>query len=338
MNTLTIIETPTSTAFQINEPASDEDADTFRDTPAANDSAALLFHENKSLDKSPPVEPELLIVRARPITSTIRSTMKHLRAQAGRWSGFRGIASAVVYGLLEVVLSTFLASLGSFILPFTILRFFLAAIVTNVALAGLDMTWTHIVISAPSTRPWWQRIPSLSRVKRIIVPTAIYTFLELTSRYTPQLLFMAFIFKPDSQDPSSVEYAMLEIRKNVITSWVIIHIVQLILYIFIVFPALITLRRVQASMLPDEDEAIVPFDRTFNGKVQPVVAGGSGAISMRDAWKTFDWSATVRFYKLQAKVFLLTIATSIMFIAMLEGEILMFKTGGKPVENPNPAI
>ena len=39
-------------------------------------------------------------------------------------------------------------------------------------------------------------------------------------------------------------------------------------------------------MLPDEDEAIVPFDRSFGGKVVPAILGGSGKLSIRDAWKT----------------------------------------------------
>lgn len=335
MATLTIIETPTSTAFQINEPAPNEDGDKFSDSPVSDDSAAPLFQKNKSLDGYPPVEPELLIVRARPITATIRSTMKHLRAQAGRWSGFRGIALAVVYRLLEAVLSTFLASLGFS----TMLTYVFAVIVTNVALAGLDMTWTHIVISAPSTRRWWQRIPSLDRVKVIIIPTAIFAVSEQACKLLPYALLKAFSLEAYLQDPSSIQDATPEFHKGMLAKVLLVLLVGIASYFLILLPATITLRRVQASMLPDEDEAIVPFDRTFNGKVQPAVAGGSGAVSMLDAWKTFDWPAWLRYLKLQIKLTALVIATSFMFGAILAGEIQLFKTGGKEgMENPNPAI
>lgn len=333
--TLTIIETPTSTAFQINEPAPDEDEDRFLDSPASDHSASLLFQKKKSLDGYPPVEPELLIVKSRPITATICSTMKHLRAQAGRWSGFRGIALAVVYRLLEASLSGILASFASS----TLLGYVFAVIVTNVALAGLDMTWTHIVISAPSTRPWWQRIPSLDRVKVIIIPTAIYTIAEQGSKLLPYAIMKAFSFEAYLHDPSSFQNATPEFHREMLAKWLLVLLVGIASYFLILIPATITLRRVQASMLPDEDESIVPFDRTFNGKVQPVVAGGSGAVSMLDAWKSFDWPAWIRYLKLQIKLVALALVTSIMFGAIVAGEIVMFKTGGKEVmDSPNPAI
>jgi hypothetical protein len=40
-------------------------------------------------------------------------------------------------------------------------------------------------------------------------------------------------------------------------------------------PADVTLTRVQASLLPDIEETIVPFDQTFCEKVVPEVIGGS---------------------------------------------------------------
>lgn len=331
-----MIETPTSTAFQINEPAPDEEDDKFLDSPVSDDTAAaLLFQKKKSLDGSPPVEPELLIVKSRPITATICSTMKHLRAQAGPWSGFRGMAVAVVYRLLETVLSSILVSFGSS----NLLTYVITMIATNVALAGLDMTWTHIIISAPSTRPWWQRIPSLDRVKVIIIPTVIYTVAEHGSQLLPYALLRAFSFESYLQDPRSLQNATPELHREMLGKWILVLLVAIFSYFLILVPATITLRRVQASMLPDEDEAIVPFDRTFNGKVQPVVAGGSGAVSMLDAWKTFDWPSWIRYLKLQAKVVALVVASSIMFGMILAGEILMFKKGGKQgMESPNPAM
>ena len=74
-------------------------------------------------------------------------------------------------------------------------------------------------------------------------------------------------------------------------------------------------------MLPDEDESIVPFDRSFGGKVEPEDVGGSGCVGMLDAWKTFDWAARIRLIKLYAKVFALQITTMFLFLGVLVGEL-----------------
>ncbi|RJE16779.1 hypothetical protein PHISCL_10884, partial [Aspergillus sclerotialis] len=43
------------------------------------------------------------------------------------------------------------------------------------------------------------------------------------------------------------------------------------LFVLLQIPATVTLVRVAASMLPEEDETIVPFDRTFGGKTTPAI-------------------------------------------------------------------
>lgn len=326
-----MIETPTSTAFRIDEPAPAYDDNENPATPSLDDNSKLWFQEEKSLDKSPPVEPELLIIKSKPITSNIRATMRHLRAQAGRWSRFRGLALALIYRKLHQLLFLVLSQLS-----FGLLTYTLAHVATNVALCGLDMAWTHIVISAPSTQPWWHRIPSLDRVKVIIVPTAICAVAELACIFVPSQLFQAFGLMPYMLDPSLLQGASQQVRRAVITKASVVLLSALATGFLVLIPATITLRRVQASMLPDEDEAIVPFDRTFGGKVQPVVAGGSGAVSMLDAWKTFDWAARLRYLKLQAKIVALVVATTVMFALVFAGEQKLFGLGKEAVPMMKP--
>lgn len=91
--------------------------------------------------------------------------------------------------------------------------------------------------------------------------------------------------------------------------------------VLIVFPANVSLTRVQASMLPEEHESIVPFDRTFSGKVKPEILGGSGAVGMLDAWKTFGWAARLRLVKLYAKIGLIQFAITLGFIMAMVGEL-----------------
>lgn len=318
MATLTIIETPTSTAIRIHQPASEDADDKYLDPSVSNDSSPLLFQKKQFSDGIPPVEPELLIVKSKPITATIRKTMKHLRAQAGRWSGFRGIVLASVYRLLYVLLASILTPRSS--APLIHVFVF---VVANVALAGLDMAWTHIVISLPSTRPWWRRIPSLDRVKAIMMPTIVFALAEYACYLLSLAPAKAFSLESYIDDPSLLKDH--QVRKEFIGKVLLTILVASASEFFILLPATIVLRRVQASMLPDEDEAIIPFDRTFNGKVQPAVAGGSGALSMLDAWKTFDWAARIRFVKLKAKIWVLSLATMVIFPSILLGQHQLFK-------------
>jgi len=90
---------------------------------------------------------------------------------------------------------------------------------------------------------------------------------------------------------------------------------------FLVLPANVALTRVQASLLDDNEETIVPFDRSFGGKVVPEIIGGTGVIGILDAWKTFDWNSRVRLLKAYAKVFAMQFVFSIVFVLVLVAEV-----------------
>ena len=91
----------------------------------------------------------------------------------------------------------------------------------------------------------------------------------------------------------------------------------------VVIPANVTLTRVQSSLLPEEVESIVPFDRSFGGKVIPEIVGGSGVIGMLDAWKTFDWNSRVRLIKAYAKFLAMQFAISILFVVTIGAQIAL---------------
>jgi hypothetical protein len=85
-----------------------------------------------------------------------------------------------------------------------------------------------------------------------------------------------------------------------------------LLAFIISIPARVIFIRVAASMLPEEDETIVPFDRSFGGKVHPQIVGGSGHIGLLDAWTTFDWAARVRFAKVLGKTIAIELALGLL--------------------------
>ena len=95
---------------------------------------------------------------------------------------------------------------------------------------------------------------------------------------------------------------------------------MLALFLLIQIPASVTLVRVAASMLPEEDETIVPFDRTFGGKTTPAIIGGQGKIGLVEAWRSFPWSSRMRLVKLMIKVALIVMACWILFTIVLVAE------------------
>lgn len=299
--TLTAIETPSATAFTVDPPAPSHDSD------------VPLLSADQKVDET---EPELFLIKSKPITSKIRTTIKHLRAQAGPWSRFRGLQVAIVYHLIyaffyNLVVGRFASPLGRS----------LFAIAAHTALARLHMTWTHVVVSNPSPKTWWRRIPSTKSAAKILLPTAIWATADQLAIYIPVALAYVYGLNRHVEDPSYYKTAP---PKELLGLWAQLlgcALVALFIVFAIVFPAEVTLTRVQASMLPEEDEAIVPFDRTFGGRVQPAITGGSGCVSMLDAWKTFDWAARFRLVKLYVKIFAIQVTTTLLFIGVIVGEL-----------------
>lgn len=299
-----MIETPTATAFTV-DPIESEEAD-----------APLLSADEK---KPATTEPELFYVKTKPITSKIRTTIQHLKAEAGPWSRFRGLQVALVYHFVHHMLFQFLTALfGGNMIAHS-----LAAVVTAVFLCRLQMLWTHVVISAPSEKKWYRRFPTVDQRKKILGPTAVWAIAEQAAIYVPVTLFYAFNLEGYYQNPSGFGELSEMQQKSVMLASFAVMMSGLVTAVLVVFPANVTLKRVQASLLSEENDTIVPFDRTFGGKVQPEVVGGKGVVSMLDAWRTFDWAARFRLVKLYAKIAAIQISTSVFFVLLAVFEVRM---------------
>ncbi|KAF6224303.1 hypothetical protein HO133_010880 [Letharia lupina] len=298
--TLTIIETPTATAFKTEYSDSDE-----IDAP-------LISQDEKS-EKAKVIESDLFLVKQKPITSKMRTTIKHLRAQAGPLARFRGLHVSIIYHILHGGVVGFFSS---HVISHPVARPFIA-VFASIALCRLQMTWTHIVISNRSSKSWFRRIPSRTAVRNILIPTAVFAIAEQATIYVPGALFLLAAQAFNEEARENVARA----QNIALLQMFLIGLIGIGIFVLVVIPADVTLKRVQASMLPEEDEAIVLFDRTFGGKVKPEILGGSGAVSMLDAWKSFDGSARIRLMKLYLKVFLISVFTTIMFIMVLVGEL-----------------
>ena len=255
-----------------------------------------------------PTDPELLLVEHKPVTSSFRKTIKHLQSKGGFRARFRGIS---IFALNAFVVNIISGMLNP-ILPFLV-----APIIATILCAQLSLAWTHIVISDPNPKPWYRRVPSIKTWKKVAGPTTVHVIAAQLAIVLPAYLATKFGFFGQA-DPKTARDATVLLFKGLS-----ILIVSILLAVLIVIPANVTLTRVQASLLPEEVESIVPFDRTFGGKVIPEIVGGSGVVSMLDAWKTFDWNARVRLIKAYVKVFLMQTALSILFFAVIVGQLAL---------------
>lgn len=299
-----MIETPTATAIVRTSPEGE-----FKDDPDAP----------LPSDKGSPLvlEEEVLLVKTKPITSKLCATIKHLRTRAGFFSRFRGLHVLVIYALFFHLMG---AAFSCF-LPHSLPTRSLITVIVSTILCRFNAAWTHIVISEPSEKRWYKRVPPRSAFRNLAGPTFIAALVEQIAVVVPIIMAHLFGLEKYARDPSKFGNLSPAMRAMMMTRAGLVMLVGFLHVILILIPVHAALKRVQASMLPEEDEAIVPFDRTFGGKVVPEILGGSGRISMREAWKSFDKEALFRLYKVYAKVALMQGVLFMVYMAVIVGEM-----------------
>ncbi|KAK2787553.1 hypothetical protein FQN53_005002 [Emmonsiellopsis sp. PD_33] len=269
-------------------------------------------------------QPETALEQSAPVTSSLRRTIRHLRASPGGYAYFRGrslfvvliFARSILTGILTGGQATKLGLFSS-----------LAHIAVDVALATVEMGWIHSVISQSSGKRFWNRIPSLRTWPKIAPVVALRSVASQISLVLPAHLALKLIVWPLSQNNSMADPEYNPAADLAKTFG--ISLLSIGLALLVEVPASVTLIRVAASMLPEEDETVVPFDRSFDGKIQPAVLGGSGKIGMLDAWKTFKWPSRIRLLKLLVKVFGLNIGLGFVFGLIFGAEIGFFGLANK---------
>lgn len=286
-----------------------------------------VIKEDKVADKIVPgsdalpeeiVDAEVTVIKQKPVTAKIRSTVKHLHARAGWTSRWRGLNVFIVYAVAHAMLSGFFANmLGAFHYPdmgSVFLAKSVGSVLSTILLARLSTAWVHIVISEPSSKSWYRRVPGVKSWKNVWAPSALVDITTRLAFALPAVCGLALGLEPNeapSQHPGMIAFKFF-----------VCVALGLLTVVTLVIPASVALVRVQASMLPEEDESIVPFDRTFGGKVVPEILGGSGAIGFVDAWRTFDMAARFRIVKLFFKFIAVEIGLHMFFGLVLGLEAL----------------
>ena len=306
LTTLATVETPSYTPIAL---------------PLTSSGASLLGDDAKGQGEHAMTgSSDLALVKNKPITSKIRTTIKHLKAVAGPWSYFRGLQVAFIYTLsYQVIFFAF-----KLWIPPSKLSGLLevaAAVFTHVLLTRWSMTWTHRVISLPVDQPWYRRYATRRSARKAILPVVAWAAAEQIATYFPRTLYHKFNLGQVALDPEAYWNSSYEVQRMILLKLYAVLFVALGLMILVVLPARVTLVRVQASLLPEEDQPIVPFDRTFGGKVIPESEGGKGVVGILDAWTTFDRSSRLRLLGLYAKIMAVQVATTFAFVGLLIAEL-----------------
>lgn len=256
-----------------------------------------------------------------PVTSSLRSTIRHLRARAGFWSRFRGLAMWITLGFARSLLASLIVPIGSFFGQF------IAQSLISIIFSTWQMAWVHIVITEPSPKRFYQRIPSFRTWIKIAPAAALVDFATAACVFLPMGLTSALGFLPDVTSDVSGLFQFAAVAA-----------LPALLAVLVSVPAQVVFVRVAASMLPEEDETIVPFDRSFGGKVNPEIVGGSGKIGIVTAWTSFDWPARVRLAKVIAKTFVMQVAVAIVaFITLgIQFYFMIANDTSKPQQPETP--
>ncbi|OTB05355.1 hypothetical protein M426DRAFT_138668 [Hypoxylon sp. CI-4A] len=234
--------------------------------------------------------------RPRPVTSSLRSIYRTLTSLSGKKSLFRGARCSIVYMSCLFTLSSLISQI-----PFI-------PVVVSLAIAGvltspIYTAWTHIIISEPSEKTWWHRVPRYGpTVRATALPTlAFYLVNEYMNTIARNLTAALIGGRIDS-----THYA----------GYLLYVAIYLLALVFVNIPIHITLTRVQASLLPIEERTIVPLDRglTFSK------ADGREYMSIREAWRTFTRASWIRLVKLYVKIYALC---SVVYLVM--GSIAFFE-------------
>jgi hypothetical protein len=225
------------------------------------------------------------------------------------------------------VLSVAEASLGNIFkkfLPLIQIGALLGALLAQLALAQLGAAWTHIVISSPSDKKFYQRLPPFKKTfEATCFPILAVWLANAVNFAIPALVGRALGLKVPGRSNPEIPENPPELGGDVAWKSLVVFILAVGIQLAAVVPANVLLVRVQASLLPPDEDTIVPFDRSFGGKVDPVVVSGKGFVSMRDALATVPKASWVRLYKLYAKIVGITFAVYALALAVIVPEVIL---------------
>ena len=257
---------------------------------------------------------EAILVTSKPVTASLHTTIKHLRNIGGFTSRFRGVSMWIVYAIVLQQFTMLFSSMFGFII---------GGVIAAAVMAIPRMTWVHIVISSPSPLPWFKRFPSKENFrtafKKVTGLTVLVAIAEVGGAFIALALMPSM---PNMQNGQPEHQGRHEttgddekdelILRVCIMQTAIALLAWLAWSAFFTVPLTACLAKIQTSLLPEDEDTIVNTERSED-------------MTLAEAWRSFDWNARVRVYKVYAKfvaiqisiVMTFTIGMYFMFVAFL---------------------
>lgn len=283
--------------------------------------------ENATQDPTMNKDPNDPASGSAPVTNSLRKTSKLLRSNGGIKAYFRGF-----FCLMAQCMATgFLYSIFSAFVPYAFAS--IATLLASLALVQLSTVWVHIVITPENPLHFWRRLPPFKKTFNATAkPVALFFLASELSIQVPTFLGWAFGIPMPSVSPGNMT-PPVEWQDNHLNIFLygVIALSGFVLWVLAGLPALVILVRVQASLLAPDENTIVPFDRSFRGRVEPAVVGGKGYATMQDAWVTFGgWRRLAMLY---VKIFAVNCTFAVIVVAVLVPEMMVMAMNVKGGDN-----
>lgn len=243
------------------------------------------------------------IQQERSITKSLLTTVRHLYSIGGLSAACRGMALHISHMIAVVVIS---APVGFLWFLRTVdfdaekkeipgpqdwsLQERLTSVcsdaaadaVCNLLLCSWHATWVHIVITQPTLRIWYRRLPPfLQTLRATWIPLLALPLADTLLQFLSAVLqhYLGLFGKSEATagliTSRNIQKMLVWLLCQSLNAWIVI----------VLNVALI---RVQASLLPEEEETIIPFDRSFglsgtSGLRPGLLAESRGVLSFRDA-------------------------------------------------------
>ncbi|KAL1305232.1 hypothetical protein AAFC00_002149 [Neodothiora populina] len=306
------------------------------------DHQATSKKDDDSAEKSSPSE-----IRNFYVTSSFRSTFKHLQAEAGDMSFLRGIGAYAVIGLQYFALTgvfTFILSYSSWMNSHNQLANVLAQIPARMIIEQADMAWLHIIMSKPRHKFWFRRLPLtwFSVFQYMWLPVLACSIAFELPGLLPAMFnwLVSFLKGPQasktfakSQSSHVVHIGFFYFLRK--TAYMFTKsLIKPTLEVIFFTPAIAARARMQASLLPDTDDPIVPFDRTFTDSPPSGLLAPSPTepLSFKDAIRStaLHKPTFFRLAKLYMKAHLIMTALTWLFWGVILLQVVAF-LGTSPV-------
>jgi len=189
-----------------------------------------------------------------PITASLRRTFRHLSSFGGFRARMRGFRMGVFY---SIIVGVFQAIFTAFLSPVPILGLLLPRVLAAIFTCNLHAAWTFDTIATASDKGFFKRFLPRAEAKKLILPNV-------------RLQVGLFVMIGGTVASSALCRRIAEshgINFLTATAYLMPLAVFLITLFGHIIPSYIALIRAEASLLPEDRQAIIPLDRTFGGRV-----------------------------------------------------------------------